>query len=389
MSNMHVLFLPSWYLYSHSHVQGIFFKEQALALLKAGIKVGLIYPEIWGVRTLLTRTDIDDPPRFQTIISEDGGLVEIRLKGFAFGPTWPWVTTWSARKLLEQYSRHFGRPDLIHAHVAVWAGMAASYLPLPYVLTEHWTGYREGLLSSWQKPLVRRAFRRAQVRMAVGSALTQDIEPYTDGLPVEVVPNLIDTEFFVPPASRPAPPPFRLITVANLRKRKRIDSIIRTLAHLVGNGLDVVLDIGGDGPEREALKQLANDFGIASRVTFLGPLSREGVRRAMQRAHLFVLPSEYETFGVVYVEAMACGLPVVASRCGGPEDYVTPDVGLLVPKGDDRALATAILDVLRSYERFDGNQIRCYAERHFSASVIAKKLIAIYERVGIESSRGH
>ena len=381
MSDLHILFLPSWYSYSRFPMQGIFFKEQALALQRAGLKVGFIYPEIWGVRTLLTSTGIDDPPRFQTSISEYDGLVEVRLKGMALGPTWPWVTTWSARRLLEEYSRRFGRPDLIHAHVAVWAGVAASYLPLPYVLTEHWTGYREGLLGLWQKPLVRRAFRKAQARLAVSSALARDIEPYTNGLPVEIVPNVVDTEFFVPPPSRPNPPPFRLFTAAILNQRKGIDLLLRALAHLIRNGQDVVLDIGGEGPEREALVLLARDLGIADRVNFLGLLSREGVRKAMQEAHLFVLPSSYETFGVAYIEAMACGLPVIATRCGGPEGFVTPDVGCLVPQSDENALATTIHDVFVNYHRFDGNEIRCYVVRRFGSDAVAKKLITIYERV--------
>lgn len=381
MSDLHILFLPSWYSYSRFPMQGIFFKEQALALQRAGLKVGFIYPEIWGVRTLLTGTGIDDPPRFQTSISEYDGLVEVRLKGIALGPTWPWVTTWSAHRLLGEYSRRFGRPDLVHAHVAVWAGVAASYLPLPYILTEHWTGYREGLLSPWQEPLVRRAFRKAQARLAVSSTLARDIEPYTHGLPVEIVPNVVDTEFFAPAVSRLAPLPFRLVTVAILEQRKRIDLIIRALAYLVRNGQNMVLDIGGDGPERRVLEQLARDLGVTDRVTFLGPLSREQVRRAMQGAHLFVLPSEYETFGIVYIEAMACGLPVIATRCGGPEGFVTPDVGCLVPQSDEIALATAIHDVFVNYHRFDGNKIRSYVVRRFGSDAVAKKLITIYERV--------
>jgi glycosyltransferase involved in cell wall biosynthesis len=166
-----------------------------------------------------------------------------------------------------------------------------------------------------------------------------------------------------------------------LNQRKGIDLLLRALAHLIRNGQDVVLDIGGEGPEREALVLLARDLGIADRVNFLGLLSREGVRKAMQEAHLFVLPSSYETFGVAYIEAMACGLPVIATRCGGPEGFVTPDVGYLVPQSDENALATTIHDVFVNYHRFDGNEIRCYVVRRFGSDAVAKKLITIYERV--------
>lgn len=378
---MHVVLLPSWYPERAIPGQGTFFRDQALALRKIGVKVGVIYPSLWGPSTLAAGIRPDEPRRFQIVAEELHGIVEVTAKGWAIGPLRPWITTWAARRLLRAYCQRFGRPDLIHAHAALWAGVAASNLNFPYVLTEHWTGYAEGQVRFWHKPFLRQALQRARARLAVSSSLARDLEPYTDGLSVQVVPNVVRTDYFVPAERRDAPPPFRLLSVAFLGKRKRIDLVIRALAHLAHEGLDVLLEVGGDGPERGALEQLTRDLGVAEKVTFLGLLSRDGVRKAMQRAHLFVLPSDFETFGVVYIEAMACGLPVVATRCGGPEDVVTSAVGHLTPRGDARALAQAIRDIVANYEKYDPRQIRAYVERHFSSQAVAKKLLEIYEQV--------
>lgn len=264
----------------------------------------------------------------------------------------PWARYWAAKKLLEEYRRRFGAPDLLHAHVALWPGVVASFLPIPYVLTEHWNGYAEGLVQKWQVPLIRRAFHKAQVRLVVSSALAQHVKDIIGNLNIEVLPNAVDTSFFAPPISRPPYPPLRLVSVANLVKGKGLDTVIRAVGRLVQDGMDVVLDIGGDGPQRHELVDLVFKLGLEKRVNFLGALSGEGVRNAMQSAHLFVLPSEYETFGVVYVEALACGLPVIATANGGPQDFITPEVGLLVQPKDEVALAEAIARIWQNYANY-------------------------------------
>ena len=376
MPNLHVLILPSWYSTSKVPSSGIFFQRQALALSKAGVQVGIIYPDIAppGSGGEYEGSKVE-------ITFYEGRIPEVRLRRQVLRPLRPWARHWATQKLFLEYQKHFGVPDLVHAHAALWAGVIASFLPVPYVLTEHWTGYAQGLVRPWQVPLIKRAFWKARARLAVSTALAEDLRRYVGPLEVQVLPNVVDTDFFVPPSTRPSYPPLRLVSVALLNRVKRLDTVIRALGFLVKWGMDVVLDLGGDGPEKQTLEKLAYELGVGERVRFLGHLSPEDVRRALHSAHMFVLTSEYETFGVVYAEALSCGLPVVATERGGPRDFVVPEVGRLVPPGDVVALANAIANIWNNYDHYRPSSLHAYVERLFSERTIARRLIDIYEQV--------
>jgi glycosyltransferase involved in cell wall biosynthesis len=143
---------------------------------------------------------------------------------------------------------------------------------------------------------------------------------------------------------------------------------------------EVSLTIVGNGPERPALEEQARQLGVASRISFRGRLNRRAVREALQHAHAFVLPSRYETFGVVLLEAMATGLPVVATASGGPEDIVTPDTGELVPPGDPSALASALLRMKASWSAYNPYAIRQRTLRQYGPEPFVRRTRLLYNR---------
>ena len=116
-------------------------------------------------------------------------------------------------------------------------------------------------------------------------------------------------------------------------------------------------------------------------VSMRGRLNREGISECFSRADCFVLPSESETFGVAFIEAMSAGLPVIATKCGGPEDYVSESNGYLIENGDGEQLLDAMERAYRREDRFDSERIREYAEKSFSPSGIAEKLTAYYQGI--------
>ena len=135
--------------------------------------------------------------------------------------------------------------------------------------------------------------------------------------------------------------PIELVSIARLVKRKRVDRLLQALAAL--SGLEVRLTVVGDGPERRRLEALATALGVADRVRFLGHVDEAAKRRALAAADLFVLASAHEGFGLVYLEAMQHGLPVVAASAGGQADFLEDGrTGALVPNDDVAALAAAI-----------------------------------------------
>jgi glycosyltransferase involved in cell wall biosynthesis len=130
--------------------------------------------------------------------------------------------------------------------------------------------------------------------------------------------------------------------------------------------------------QEDALRRRADELGLGDRVTFAGQKPQEEVAGMMAESAVVVLPSRAESFGAVLVEALACGTPVVATRCGGPEDIVSPHVGRLVPVGDAAALASALADVLADPTLRDRAALRRYAVERFSWGRVVGETLSVY-----------
>ena len=141
-----------------------------------------------------------------------------------------------------------------------------------------------------------------------------------------------------------------------------------------------MLRVVGDGPERPRLQQLAVDLGIADRVRWLGQLPRSSMAGVYRDCDAFVLPSRAETFGVAFIEALACGKPLIATRCGGPEDIVRAGNGLLVPVDDVDALAAALKRMRHESTKYPPEQLRQDFRTRFSVSAVVNDIEKWYSR---------
>lgn len=383
----HVLILPSWYPTRPCPVRGVFLRQQVLALQKAGLKVGVIYPDLRSLRELEVNALSENHFQTSTIMDEvvptyvyhGWNIPRLRIE--------PFLWKRQTKKLFDLYTAKFGNPDLIHAHSILWGGVSAEEIAasenIPYLITEHASNYAQGIVRSWQEPYIHRAISNAAVVMAVSKALADQLMPYSDGKRIEVLPNMVDTDYFIhPPVSRKINP-FRFLTVARLTPKKGVDLLIRAFASSLSQEKDIFLDIGGDGGQRSELEALVKDLHIQDRVNFLGELSLEQVRDSMWRANAFVLPSYVETFGVVLIEAMATGLSVIATSCGGPNEIVKPDIGWLVESGDVEEMSLALKNIydhrFELHERESG--IRAYVVNNYSDAVIVERLLGYYNQV--------
>ncbi|MFO0972323.1 MAG: glycosyltransferase [Phycisphaerae bacterium] len=184
-----------------------------------------------------------------------------------------------------------------------------------------------------------------------------------------------------PRRSRASADETRFLCVASLLEIKGHDTLLHAFARVANELPRATLTLAGDGPLRGPLEALAAELRIAGRVRFLGKLSgAAAVRPAMLDADVFVLASRTEASGVVLIEAQSCGLPIVATRCGGPEAIVSPAAGRLVPVDDDAALAAAMCAVARDAGRFDQAAIRdaCLAEH--APAAVGRRHVELYER---------
>ena len=141
---------------------------------------------------------------------------------------------------------------------------------------------------------------------------------------------------------------------------------------------DFVLDVVGDGPSRAELEGLATALELDDAVTFHGIQAKAGVARFMANADFFVLPSHEENLPCVVIEAMASGLPVVATDVGGVAEMIDERRGTLVPDGDRGALADAIDGMLDRHERYDRDHLVAYSAKRFSYDAVGRKFSEIY-----------
>ncbi len=139
------------------------------------------------------------------------------------------------------------------------------------------------------------------------------------------------------------------------------------------------LCIFGDGPEREALKDLIEKLDLTEHVFLMGQKSRKEIADFYTKADAFVLLSQRETFGVAYIEAMAAGLPVISCHSGGPEDFIQPEVGIFSGENETDA-AEALLDMRENRDRYDSRHISEYAESICGSKAVAAQIKAVYEK---------
>lgn len=389
---LHVLWIPSWYTLQENPIVGIFFKEQMAALIKSDVKVGVIFPEIRPLKSISFSKLMKNYFQFSHEIEE--GIPTYRLHGWNLFPLLEkaqmhlWIKC--AEYLMERYIAIEGMPDVLHAHSTLWGGIAAQKIAekyrLPYIITEHRDTFLHDKLltrpheTCWSKPVLQQALDNASQILVVSNPLKKAIIPFTKSplAPIVVLPCFIDTHFFNLPPAPPPKSPFRFLTIAMLEPRKNISLLLHAFHSFLKQFPDSLLEIGGDGEERDHLKKLSQKLGLENSVIFLGQLNREGARAAYQRAHVFVLPTRRETFGVVFIEAMASGLPVVTTLCGGPEDIVNDTVGTLVPVDDLDAFTNAMIEFRQNISRYDPQTIRSYAVARFSEEAVSQKLINIY-----------
>jgi glycosyltransferase involved in cell wall biosynthesis len=283
---------------------------------------------------------------------------------------------------LARYIEVEGHVDLIHVQASypgAWIGyqLARKY-NIPYIVTLRMSPFpfdsyldKSGQLDE----SLARVLGAAHCLIATSDALKARAEEL--GLhKIEVVNNPVDLELFQP--GKALVNVYKCLAVGRLEKQKGFDLLIKSMA-LLPEELPWKLDIVGEGSCRSDLEMLIAALDLEDRVRLVGELDREAVARSMQGCDLFVLSSRHETFGNVVVEAMACGKPVVATRCGGPSSILTNDTGILCSTEDIHDLSNAIKTALM--RPWDADLIRSYAVEHYAPSLFTQRMKAIYSAV--------
>ena len=381
-----VLFVPSWYPNEDDPIAGVFIEEQAVALSKH-YDVAVLLPGMAAWRNVLKSNAPD-----KSVTKQQSGLTvyhEFARPLIPHGPEQIDYDTFAraAENGFKRVASEWGTPDIIHTHVVLPAGWSAHRVAkrhgIPIVLTEHSSPFSMHLGTDLSRRLVRETLTGVNQVVAISPALAQQLLDFEPGLKIEVIGESLRTDFFVPAdnvdkANRTGKSFF---VAARLAEQKGLDHLIKAVHLLVDKGLNSFeLEIGGDGPDRQKLEELVQTLGISRYCRFLGGLDRAQVRERMQKCDVFVLSSLHETFGVVVGEAMACGKPVISTRCGGPEFFVNEQNGILVDVANPQALAGAMEDFLEDRMSFDPQTVRASVVNRFSPEAFVRNISAVYER---------
>ena len=377
---MHIMVIPSWYSSSRNMIHGSFFKEQFKALANSNEKITVAYNEIWPI-TMFGKIHEKRGINFNI----EDGLRTYRYKDYNYFPKSPLMfRSFNRRmdKLYREIVKREGKIDIIHAHSAFWGAIAGNFISkkynIPLVITEHSSlKYAKYAKESYKKYIFE-AYKDADCLISVGNGLKREIEEYVDR-PIEVIHNMVDLKLFYIDENSRCNKEFKFFSCAFLEEGKGFEHLIKAFTQAF-KGEKVTLRIGGDGSLKLSLKKLIEELGMDNQIKLLGALSREEVSKQMRSCDTFVLPSEHETFGVVYIEALACGKPVIGAYNGGAEDIIREDNGIIAKKKNVEDLTKALIKIKDNYETYDKYKIREKTIFSYSEKVLVEKLKGVYKK---------
>ena len=280
--------------------------------------------------------------------------------------------------------------DLIHAHFTYPDGAVAVELGrrygVPVVITEQnpWGSWLNKYPSVRQKSIW--TAEHSTRHIAISQAVRRTIEEFAGTLNhLVVIPDGVNQDEFTlgPPGQERDPN--QILFVGAIRPVKGVDVLIQAMQRLIARRPEIRLVLIGEaffGPYRQEelrLKRMAVELGLGDRIQFSGKQPLDELVRQMQRSAALVLSSRAESLGMVLVEALACGTPVVATRCGGPEDIVNEQVGVLVEPEDPEALATGIERVLDNGGRYHPQSLRSFVLERFGLESVGARLASVYQ----------
>lgn len=292
------------------------------------------------------------------------------------------ICSWMMYRLVVKAQKEQGPADIIYAHYLfnmAWLEKTASKVRIPILGIEHWSVLLSPALSSENRRRADIGYSLVDKLLVVSPHLQKKIKNMT-GMEPEIVPDMVNDMFFNKcKCGYSENRPFRFVSVASLVPGKAFDILLQSVSKLRHENFELV--IIGDGPERDNLEKLSLELSVEDKVRFHGRLPKEKIVDILSVSDAFVLPSRGETFGVSYVEAMAMGLPVIATACGGPEAFVTSERGIIVNIDDVDGLASAMDRMIDEIGTYDSDKIREYVFSNYSGHAVSERLSDIMQRL--------
>ena len=396
VGRMRILVLSAQYPRNDNPTSGIYVQEQVAALRRAGADArALVGRETWlgPSRPLfslnaLRRFAFSRP---QLEWREQFGVLYAEFPTVAVGHLGEGIRSYCYAAGLRRVGGEIRRDfpfEVIHAHTALLDGAAASELKaefdVPLVTTEHTGPLSVITRTRHMRRRVRRALLNSDRVVAVSNALARTIrQTFPElNLSIDIIPNGVDERLF---AVAPQLPVSRLrktiLWVGSFDPLKRPLLALAAFAAIAERRPEFNLRFIGRGSLEVVMRREVERLGLGGRVRIDDYYDRVKLAGVMSRASMLMVTSTVETFSLVTIEALSCGVPVVSTRCGGPEDIlVEPWLGRL-SEDSLEALTAALLEITSTLADFRAVRLRAYAVDRFGMNVVAERYIALYQEV--------
>lgn len=372
---MKVLVIPTWYPSGADKLMGAYHKDFTDNLNKHGIKADMLYIN----RQRLTRPfkylfmkkkiveHLENYDVYHYKILNYGSInFDFALKKYVK----------ALKKAVEDYIKINGKPDVLHAQVTLPSGYATylvgKELNIPVVVTEHCgnlSRFFHEPLNKYTNCLINNV-----VYSCVSGYMQKEALKYMDKC--YVLPNLVNVDNYVNHGKRSIGKTFRLVSLCALREGKKIDNIFEAIKKI--DNIDIHLDVIGDGFYEEYYKNRCSELGMNDKVTFLGRKDKKEINDIFKNENALIISSEIESFAIPGIEALATGMPVISTKCLGPEEYINEANGILCEKNDVDSLKNSIIELYNNYDKYDPDVLRNSIMK-FSGDEVYKIALKIYE----------
>lgn len=378
---LRILFLCSWYPHLDNPTNGIFIKRHAYALSQ--------FHDI----TVLFVKSTSQVSESTSKISDNNGVKEIICYYPKLKHNFPAISSLLKLKKFKSESKKAIDAladeafDIIHVNVIFPAAIQAVYAlkKYPYAklfITEHWSGYlpEDGSYKGYyQTSLTKHIVRQAKAIFTVSEKLKLAMQSHQLNGKYELINNVVDTNIFKPHDTKPKTSELKILHVSSLVDReKNISGIISVVKQLAEKNMSFSLTIVGDNDEeKKHYDALILENKLQTHITFVGYKSEQEIANLMNEADVFLLFSHYESMPVVLLEAMACGLLVIATNVGQISQMVMPEFGIILKDSSEENCAKQLIEFKRAHFS-DKESMHSYVEKNYGVKAVSNTISKIY-----------
>lgn len=379
---MNIIIIPSWYPKDSCDAVGSFFREQAIALSKySDHNIIVVVFDNYGIRTFLN----GKKPKKEDYI--DNGVHIIRQPIFGNSNSFSKFGLTARKKVIAKVldNLDLSIKTIFHAHSAInegyFAGIYAKHFNLPLIITEHHSMFIEKSANKNALVKFESCIKTCNKMLFVSGKFKERMECIFGEIKnSDVIHNPVNLTK-IKLTKNKENKLFTYLCVGGLQKRKGIHFLIDAFTKSFKSNKAVILKIIGNGKMYDSLRDKINAMEMSEQIYLLGSVAREDIGSYYEKANAFALTSECESFGIVYIEALSAGIPVLGTKGEGDEEIINSECGLLTEYGNIEEISKALEYVFNNYSQYDCNKIREYCENNFSERIFVEKMEKFYEEL--------